>query len=68
MEDGDLERTLGVYRELMTQRDITIKSLRDTSEASHRDSFYFCLLKNPYLVPCAEFKVIKVIDPLLTIS
>jgi hypothetical protein len=63
MDSGELERTLGVYGELMTQRDITDKRLTDTTEADHRDSFYFCLLKNPYLVPRAEFKLIQVIDP-----
>ena len=65
---GELERTLGCYRELMMQRDITIKDLTQTREQDHRDCFYFCLLRNRFLVPCAEFEVIKVSDPLLTIG
>ena len=68
IDDGELERTLGCYREFMMQRDITIKDLTQTRESDHRDYFYFCLLRNRYLVPCAEFQVIKVSDPLLTIS
>ena len=58
---GELERTLSCYRELMMQRDITAQDLTQTHEAAHRDSFYFCLLRNHFLVPRAEFKVIKVI-------
>ena len=64
---GNLERTLGCYRELMTQRDVTEGDLINRSEADHRDSFYYCLMKNPYLVPRVEVPVIKV-NPLLTIS
>ncbi|RPB19292.1 DUF1703-domain-containing protein [Terfezia boudieri ATCC MYA-4762] len=56
---GELDRTLGCYRELMMQRDITTDDLTQRSEANHRDSFYFCLLRNHSLVPRAEFKVIK---------
>ena len=58
---GDLERTLGCYLELMMQRDITNGELNDAREADHRDSFYFCLMRNHFLVPRAEFKVIKVV-------
>ncbi|KAF8429914.1 hypothetical protein BGX38DRAFT_1263668 [Terfezia claveryi] len=54
-----LDRTLGCYRELMMQRDIITNDLTKTSEANHRNSFYFCLLRNHSLVPHAEFKVIK---------
>jgi hypothetical protein len=68
IDDGELERTLGCYRAMMMQRDITVKDLTRTRESEHRDCFYFCLLRNHYLVPCAEFQVIKVSDPLLTIS
>jgi len=45
----------------MMQRDVTTKDLTQTDEAAHRDSFYFSLLRNHFLVPRAEFKVIKVI-------
>jgi len=65
--NGELEGTLGCYRELMTQRDVTEGDLINRSEADHRDSFYYCLMKNPYLVPRVEVPVIKV-NPLLTIS
>jgi len=68
ISDGKLERTLGCYREVMMQRDVTDEDLKDRREADHRESFQYCLLKNPYLVPRAEVKVKKVIDPLLTIS
>ena len=52
----------------MMQQDVTDEDLKDRREADHRESFQYCLLKNPYLVPRAEVKVKKVIDPLLTIS
>ncbi|KIX03496.1 uncharacterized protein Z518_07049 [Rhinocladiella mackenziei CBS 650.93] len=58
---GELEQTLGCYRELMMQRDITTQDLTKTHEAAHRDSFYFSLLRNHLLAPHEEFKVIKVI-------
>ena len=61
VNDGELERTLGCYRGLMMQRDITSKDLTDRSEADHRDSFSFCHLRNHFLVPRVEFEVIKVI-------
>ncbi|KIX05369.1 uncharacterized protein Z518_06241 [Rhinocladiella mackenziei CBS 650.93] len=56
---GELEQTLGCYRELMMQRDVTTQDLTQTNEAAHRDSFYFSLLQNHFLAPRAEFKVIK---------
>ncbi|KIX03383.1 uncharacterized protein Z518_06935 [Rhinocladiella mackenziei CBS 650.93] len=56
---GELEQTLGCYRELMMQRDVTTQDLTQTHEAAHRDSFYFSLLQNHFLAPRAEFKVIK---------
>jgi hypothetical protein len=66
LDDGELDRTLGCYRELMIQRDVTGDDLTRTTEANHRDSFYFSLLRNHFLVPHAEFNVIKVIHyPLL---
>ena len=52
----------------MIQRDVTIRDVTETGEVGHRDSFYSCLLGNPYLVPRAEFQVTKVINLLLTIS
>ena len=67
VSNGELERTLACYRQLIIQRDITIQELIRICEADHRDSFYFCLLRNHYLVPRTEFKVIKV-SPLVTIS
>ena len=65
--NGELEGTLSCYRELMMQRDITEGDLINRSEADHWDSFYYCLMKNPYLVPRVEVPVIKV-NLLLTIS
>ena len=59
-QDGDIERLLGCYRDLITQRDITWKQLTDTSEQNHRDAFYSCLLQNHNLHPRLEFPVIKV--------
>jgi len=43
----------------MTQRDTTAKELSRKCEADHRDSFYFCLLRNHHLIPRIEFPVIK---------
>ena len=63
----ELERTLACYRQLMIQRDVTLNELIKISEADHRDCFYFCFLRNHYLVPRTEFQVIKV-NPLVTIS
>ena len=60
-QDGDIERVLSCYRDLMTQRDVTIDDLTRIDEGKHRDSFYFSLLRNHQLLPHAEFKVIKVI-------
>ena len=64
-QDGDIERVLGCYRDLMTQRDVTIDELTGLGEAKHRDSFYFSLLRNHYLLPRAEFQVTKVIHWLI---
>jgi hypothetical protein len=61
VQDGDIERVLSCYRDLMTQRDVTFSDLTVTDEAKHRDSFYFTLLRNHYLLPRAEFQVTKVI-------
>ena len=52
----------------MMQRDVIDDDLKDRGEEYHRDSFHYCLLKNPYLVPRAEVPVKKVINPLLAIS
>jgi len=43
-QDGDIERVLSCYRDLMTQRDVTLDDLTRQDEAKHRDSFYFSLL------------------------
>src|SRR5436305_15249162 len=61
MSSGDLERTLGCYLELIMQRDVTTNDLIQRDESAHRDSFYFCLLQNYFLLPRAEFVVLKVI-------
>jgi hypothetical protein len=61
VRDGDIERMLSCYRDLMTQRDVTIYDLNEQDEAKHRDSFCFSLLRNHHLLPRAEFKVTKVI-------
>lgn len=45
----------------MMQRDITADDLTLRREEAHRDSFYFCLLRNHFLFPSAEFEVTKVI-------
>jgi hypothetical protein len=60
-QDGDIERVLSCYRDLMTQRDVTVDDLTRIQEEKHRDSFYFSLLRNHQLLPHAEFKVTKVI-------
>jgi|SRR5947209_15323217 len=64
-QDGDIERVLSCYRDLMTQRDVTPDDLIRMDEAKHRDSFYFSLLRNHQLLPRAEFKVTKVIHWLI---
>ena len=64
-QDGDIERVLSCYRDLMTQRDVTLYDLTKVDEAKHRDSFYFSLLRNHYILPQAEFKVKKVIHWLI---
>jgi hypothetical protein len=49
----------------MIQRDVTPKELAETSEGNHRDSFYFCLKLNCYLLPHVEFELIKVSHQLI---
>ena len=39
IDDGKLEGTLGVYRGLMVQRDVTEQQLSKRDETFHRDSF-----------------------------
>jgi hypothetical protein len=60
VRDGDIERVLSCYRDLMTQRDVTVGDFTRMDEGKHRDSFYFSLLRNHQL-PRAECKVTKVI-------
>jgi hypothetical protein len=64
-QDGDVERVLSCYRDLMTQRDTTFDDLTTMTEGNHRDSFYFSLLRNHQLLPRAEFEVTKVIHWLI---
>jgi len=52
----------------MKQRDDNYTDLTGATEEKHRDSFYFCLLRNPDLSPRVEFKVVKVIRYLLLAS
>jgi hypothetical protein len=59
--DGDIKQVLSCYRDLMTQRDVTFNGLTKMDEEKHRDSFYFSLLRNHYLLPYAEFQAKKVI-------
>jgi hypothetical protein len=54
--DGNIAPTLGCYCDLMIQRDTTPTELTDTSEANHKDSFYFCLKLNYYLLLRVEFE------------
>ena len=49
IDDGEVERTLGCYRELMMQRDITIKDLTQTREQDHRDCFYSASYETDFL-------------------
>src|SRR3954451_22595756 len=65
VQDGDIERVLNCYRDLMTQRDVTVGDLTHQDEAKHRGSFYFSLLRNHHLLPQAEYKVTKVIHWLI---
>ena len=59
-QDGDIERVLSCYRDLMMQRDVTVSDLINRCEGDHRDSFYFCLRLNHHLFPHVEFQVTKV--------
>jgi len=56
--DGDVRPVLRCYRKLMVQRDVHENDFRK-SEETHRDSFYFSLLKNPSLRPQVEFQLTK---------
>jgi hypothetical protein len=60
VDDGEIERVLSCYRDLMTQRDVTVSDLINRCEGDHRDSFYFCLRLNHHLFPRVEFQVTKV--------
>jgi hypothetical protein len=60
VDDGEIERVLSCYRDLMMQRDVTLKDLTDQSERDHRDSFYFCLRLSHHVFPRVEFQVTKV--------
>ena len=64
-QNGDIERVLSCYRDLMIQRDVTVDDLIGMDEGKHRDSFYFSLLRSHQLLPRAEFKVTKVIHWLI---
>ncbi len=61
IHDGEIERVLSCYRDLMLQRDVTLDDLTKKTEEIHRDSFHFSLLQNYLLRPRVEFQVIKVI-------
>ena len=54
--DGDMRPVLRCYRKLMVQRDVHENDFQK-SEETHRDSFYFSLLKNPSLRPQVEFQL-----------
>jgi len=68
ISNGEIRGPLGCYREVMMQRDVTTEDLTNVCEEDHRDSFVYCILRNPYFIPRAEFQVIKVRNPLCTIS
>jgi hypothetical protein len=68
LDDGDIAGTLGCYRDLMMQRDITVRDLTRKSEIHHRDYFYFCFLRNRHLIPCEELQITNVSDSFTTIS
>lgn len=57
--DGDIEPVLNCYRDLMVQRDVGYSDY-SASEQTHRDSFYFSLLRNAALRPRAEVQVTMV--------
>ena len=59
IRDGEIERVLSCYRDLMRQRDVTLEDFTKRTEEIHQDSFHFSLLQN-YLRPRAEFQVTKV--------
>jgi len=65
VRDGDIERVLSCYRDLMTQRDVTYGDLTLMDEGKHRDSFYFSLLRNHHHLPHAEFQATRVIHWLI---
>jgi predicted AAA+ superfamily ATPase len=51
---GHIQPVLSCYRDLMVHRDVGYSDY-SKSEETHRDSFYFALLKNAALQPQAEF-------------
>ena len=57
---ANIRAVLACYRELMVQRDVYGDDF-NKSEENHRDCFYFAFLKNHFVRPHPEFKVIKVI-------
>jgi hypothetical protein len=56
--DGNIRPVLRCYRNLMVQRDVHENDFWK-SEETHRDSFYFSLLRNPSLRPQVEFQLTK---------
>jgi hypothetical protein len=54
--DGNIQPVLRCYRNLMVQRDVHENDFWK-SEETHRDSFYFSLLRNPSLRPQVEFQL-----------
>ena len=43
ISNGNIQQPLSCYRDLIVQRDRTLKDLTEKSEENHRDTFYFCL-------------------------
>jgi hypothetical protein len=60
VNNGEIERVLSCYRDLMIQRDVTLNDLTSRCEENHRDGFYFCLRLSRHLFPRVEFHVTKV--------
>jgi len=58
--NGNIRQVLSCYRTLMVQRDVGFDDF-NKSEETHRDSFYFSLLRNHFIRPNMEVKVVKVI-------
>jgi hypothetical protein len=57
--NGDIRSVLSCYRDLMIQRDVGYNDFA-ASEKTHRDSFYFPLLRNASLIPKAKFALTMV--------